>query len=83
MLLQMQRLGDPSAAQARFGLGLGELTTILLAKEIGATMVLIGEVCGRQLAQQEGLEVRGTPGILENLSRRREIDDQLFGLQAL
>jgi len=71
----MQHPGDLSAAQARFGLGLGELSTILLAKEIGATMVLIDEARGRHLAKQKGIEVRGTVGILENLFRRREIED--------
>ena len=71
----VQRPGDLSAAQARFRLGLGELSTILLAKEIGATMVLMDEARGRRLAKEAGLDVRGTLGILENLFRRREIDD--------
>ena len=71
----MQRPGDLPAAQARFGLGLGELSTILLAKEIGATMVLIDGARGRQLAKKEGLEVRGTLGILEYLFRRGQIAD--------
>jgi len=72
---QIQRRGDLSESQARFGLGLGELSTIVLAKEINATMVLIDEARGRHLAKLERLEVRGTVGILENLLRRREIDD--------
>lgn len=72
---QMQHPSNLTALQARFGLGLGELSTILLAKEIGATMVLIDDAQGRHLAKERGLEVRGTVGILENLFRRLEIDD--------
>jgi predicted nucleic acid-binding protein len=71
----MQRSSDLSEAQSRFGLGLGELSTILLAKEIGARMVLIDETRGRRLAKEEGLDVLGTVGILESLFKRRELDD--------
>ena len=71
----MQHPSNLTALQARYGLGLGELSSILLAKEIGATMVLIDDAQGRHLAKEHGLEVRGTVGILENLFRRLEILD--------
>ncbi len=53
-----------AAAQERFGLGLGELSAILLAKEIGVPMVLMDEESGRQVAREGGLQVRGSIGIL-------------------
>jgi predicted nucleic acid-binding protein len=56
-----------TAARTRFGIGLGELTTIILAKEIGARVVLMDERKGKRVALNEGLELRGTPGILEAL----------------
>ena len=63
----LQQFRNLAAAQARFGLGLGELSTILLAKELGAALVLMDEESGRWLAREEGLEVRGTVGIVERL----------------
>ena len=45
--------------------------------------VLIDEESGRSLARQEGLEVRGTVGILENLYERREISDLREGFRRL
>ena len=71
----LQQASSLTAAQERFGLGLGELSTILLAKQMGASTVLIDEEKGRRIARAEGLQVRGTVGILENLYRRREIPD--------
>ena len=75
--------GDLAAAQERFKLGLGELSSILLAKEIGASMVLMDEERGRQLARDQGLQVRGTVGVLESLYQCGEIPDLRKGFQAL
>lgn len=56
---------DFEALKARFPIGLGELATISLAKEIGAGIVLIDDLKGRAVARGAGLEVRGTIGMLE------------------
>jgi len=53
------------AAQAKFALGVGELSTILLAKEIHADVVLLDDFNARKLARTEGLQIRGTVGLLE------------------
>ncbi len=57
------------------GLGRGEMSSILLAKEIEALIVLMDERKGRRYAVAEGLSVIGCIGILEILYRRRELDD--------
>jgi predicted nucleic acid-binding protein len=79
----LQQFRNLAAAQARFGLGLGELSTILLAKELGAALVLMDEESGRWLAREEGLEVRGTVGIVERLYQRKEIPDLREAFQTL
>jgi len=43
------------AAQTRLGLGLGELSTVFLAKEIGATLVLMDEARGRRFASGKSM----------------------------
>ncbi len=63
------------AAQSQFSLGAGELSTILLAEEVGAPLVLIDDLPARKLAQRRGLVVRGTVGILEELFARGEISN--------
>ena len=45
------------AAEKRFGLGLCKLSTLLLAKEIGADLVILDDFGVRKLAQREGLPV--------------------------
>ncbi len=63
------------AAQEKFGLGLGELSTILLGKEIHADAVLLDDFRARKLAKEEGLAVRGSVGLLEALHRRGYLAD--------
>jgi predicted nucleic acid-binding protein len=43
---------DLNAAQVRFGLGLGELRTMLLATEIRADLVILDDLAARRLAQK-------------------------------
>lgn len=62
-------------AMANSGLGAGETSSVLLAKEIGADLVLMDEWKGRRLAKELGLAVAGCVGILEELYRRGEIED--------
>jgi predicted nucleic acid-binding protein len=61
----VKRPSDVSAAQERFGLGLGELSTLILAKEASADLVILDDLGARKLAQREGLRVQGTIAVLE------------------
>ncbi len=63
------------AWQAQHNLGLGELATILLAKELTADLALIDERRARLLAQAEGVSPFGTIGMLELGYRKGEIAD--------
>jgi len=66
---KLQNQADLLAAQQKYGLGLGELSTILLAKEIHATAALLDDYNARKLAKAEGLHVRGSVGLLETFYR--------------
>jgi hypothetical protein len=61
--------------QAQHNLGLGELATILLAKELSADLALIDERRARLLARAEGVAPFGTIGMLELGYRKVEIVD--------
>jgi predicted nucleic acid-binding protein len=52
----------------------GELEAICLAKEIGATIILLDDRVGRVAAIRYGLAVTGTLGVLELAARRGWID---------
>jgi predicted nucleic acid-binding protein len=76
--IQVKRVTRPSditAAQQRFGLGLGELSTLILAKEIGADLVILDDLGARKLAQGEGFRVQGTVAILEACFRKGHVAD--------
>ena len=60
-------------AQQTYGLGIGELSTIFLGKELRAALVLLDDAKARRAAQQEGLAVLGCVGVMEDA----------FGLQLL
>jgi hypothetical protein len=72
---KVTRPAEVTAAQERFGLGLGELSTLILAKEIGAELLLLDDLRARKLAQQKGAFVQGTVGILELCFRRGYLRD--------
>jgi predicted nucleic acid-binding protein len=60
----------------RTGLAAGEVSTVLLAKELEADLVLIDENKARRYAVSEGLlVVTGCIGILESLYRRNDLPD--------
>ncbi len=49
---QVKRPDDITAAQERFGLGIGELSTLILAKELGADLVILDDLRARKLAHE-------------------------------
>jgi predicted nucleic acid-binding protein len=79
----LQNQADLPAAQQRHGLGAGELSTILLGKELHASAVLLDDYQARKLAAAEGLEVRGSVGLLETFYRRGYLSDLRSPLQQL
>ena len=72
---QLQNQAGLLAAQEKYALGAGELSTILLAKEIRAAEVLLDDYNARKLARAEGLQVRGTVGVLETSYLRGHLAD--------
>lgn len=69
--------------QAQHNLGLGELATILLAKELAADLALIDECRARVLAQAEGVSPFGVIGVLELGYRKGENVDLRQAYQSL
>ena len=72
---QLQNQAGLRAAQEKHALGVGELSTILLAKEAHANTVLLDDYNARKLARAEGFQVRGSVGLLETLYLRGHITD--------
>jgi hypothetical protein len=60
---QLQNQADLMAAQEKYALGVGELSTILLGKEIQADALLLDDYNARKLARAEGFQVRGSVGL--------------------
>lgn len=80
---QIKNPADLTAAQARFGLGVGELSTIILAKEIQADLIVLDDRRARKLAQKEGFNVQGSIAILEACFRKRYFADLRLAYQQL
>ena len=62
----MQKPANLASAQQRFGLGIGELSIIMLGRELKADLVLIDDLKARNLAREEGLAVLGCVGVLHD-----------------
>jgi uncharacterized protein len=58
------RVVDNPSPQLDLGLDLGETAAILVAESLHADLLLIDERLGRKVAQERGLVVRGTLGVL-------------------
>ena len=71
----LQNQADLLAAQQNYALGVGELSTILLGKELHANAVLLDDYKARKLATAEGLQVRGSVGLLETFYLRGYLTD--------
>jgi predicted nucleic acid-binding protein len=68
-------LASITAAQQRFGLGIGEISAIILGREVNAGLVLIDEIKARKAAQEYGLTVLGSVGVLEDAFILRLLPD--------
>jgi len=62
---QLKNQADLLVAQEKYALGVGELSTILLGKEIQAAALLLDDYNARKLARAQGFQVRGSVGLLE------------------
>lgn len=51
------------------------MSTLILAKEIGADLLLLDDLSARKLAQREGLRVQGSVGTLEACFRKGYLSD--------
>jgi uncharacterized protein len=71
----IQNPGGLPSAQRRYGLGPGEMSAILLAKELGANPVLLDDYRARKQAKAEGLQILGSVGLLETFYLRRYLTD--------
>jgi uncharacterized protein len=61
----LQNKASLLAAQEKFSVGVGELSAILLTKEIQADALLIDDYVARRIAKTESLTVLGAAGLLE------------------
>jgi predicted nucleic acid-binding protein len=80
MALWIRKHEDPDPAlleiwEKRYGLGPGELATIILARHLSADLAIIDERRARQLAQTEGIKVMGCVGVLEAAHRNGYVQD--------
>lgn len=76
--IEVRPLGDRSNLESerrRRGLGPGEMSTIILAKELAADVVLLDDYKARTAASEEGLRVLGTVGLLEAFQNYGYLDD--------
>ena len=71
----MKNPAEVYSAQRKYGLGPGEMSTILLAKELGANPVLLDDYRARKVAKAEGHGVMGSVGLLETFYLRRYLTD--------
>ena len=72
-----------AAAVVELGLGRGELSAVVLAKELSAGLVLMDEWKARRYAHAQGLQVAGCVGILEDLYEQRHVSDLREAYQQL
>lgn len=76
--IQITPVRDTGALQKaieKTGLGTGEVSAIVLTKELRADLLLMDEWRARRFAMTEGLAVQGCIGILETLYRKAILTD--------
>jgi uncharacterized protein len=72
---QLPNQAELLSLQEKYALGIGELSTIVLAKEMRADVVSLDDYNARKLAKAEGLQVHGSVGLLETLYLRGHLPD--------
>jgi predicted nucleic acid-binding protein len=76
--IQVVSLANPTQLPVwrnQYNLGAGEVSTILLAKELSANLALIDERKARALAATEGLTLSGSIAALESGYRKNYVSD--------
>ncbi len=71
----VRNAADLKMARQSYGLGIGELSTIFLGKQLRADLVLIDEAKARKVAQEQELAVLGCVGVLEDAFGLRLLSD--------
>jgi predicted nucleic acid-binding protein len=79
----IQNPAELAAAESKFNIGVGELSTIILARELKAELTRVDDLRARRLAKREGLDIRGAVGLLELLYLRGDISDLRSTFQQL
>jgi len=74
---------DPPMMQLRKELGAGETAAITLAYQINAGLIILDDLAARLVAQELGLRVTGTIGILFAAKEKRLITDVNIHFKAL
>lgn len=80
---EVQNRVESSGVEKAHSLGAGEISTILLAKEIHSNEVLLDDYHARKIARSKGLQVRGTLGLLEALHLLNHLPDLRATLRQL
>lgn len=76
--IQVVSLVNPTllpVCQSTYNLGAGEVSTVLLARELSARLALIDERKARRLAADQGLALSGSIAVLESGYLRGFVDD--------
>jgi predicted nucleic acid-binding protein len=78
---RLSHAADVASACQLLGLGAGEASTILLAQQLPADLVLIDDLQGRKRAREAGLNVQGSVALLESAFSKGYLPDlrQAFG----
>ena len=79
----LQNQAALATSQRKYALGPGEMSTILLAKELLASPVLLDDHKARKLAKTEGLEILGSVGLLETFYHQGYLSDLRAAFQKL
>lgn len=56
------------------GIDVGEKAAIILAKNLGADLIILDDALGRKVAQNRGLRVTGLMGVLDEAAKQNLID---------
>lgn len=76
--IEVRNIRNPAsfvAAQIQFGLGAGELSTMILGREISADLLILDDLGARKLARREGFRVQGSIAVLEASFRKGHLKD--------